>query len=118
MHILEPRLNRLITPLLFSFAGDGRRGTLLGTLDPDELFPTESVHARLGAAGFRTAVVLPAGIAAAAPNMVLLREGTDVVPFATPEMAFASAAEALRAPRGARPRLRRRGRLAHARRRA
>ena len=82
-------------PAPLSFAGDGRRGTLLGTLDPDELFPTESVHARLGAAGFRTAVVLPAGIAAAAPNMALLR-GTDVVPFATPERAFASAADALR----------------------
>lgn len=93
-HILEPRLNRLITPLLFSFAGDGQRGTLLGTLDPDEVFPTESVHARLGQAGLRTAVVLPAGIAAAAPNLALLR-GTDVVPFTTPARAFASAADAL-----------------------
>ena len=94
-HVLEPRINRLITPLLFSFAGDGQRGTLLGTLDPDELFPTESVYTRLGEAGRRSAVVLPAGIAAAAPNVALLR-GTEVVPFSTPETGFAAAADALR----------------------
>jgi hypothetical protein len=94
-HILEPALNRLITPLLFSFAGDGQRGTLLGTLDPDDVFPTESIYARLGEAGLRSAVVLPAAIAAAAPNLALLR-GTDVVPFATPERAFAAAADAVR----------------------
>jgi hypothetical protein len=94
-HVLEPRLNRLITPLLFSFAGDGQRGTLLGTLDPDELFPTESVYTRLREAGRRSAVVLPEGIAAAAPNVALLR-GTEVVPFSTPETAFAAAADALR----------------------
>jgi len=32
-HILEPALDRIITPLLFSYAGDGQRGTLLGSLE-------------------------------------------------------------------------------------
>jgi len=94
-HILEPALDRIITPLLFSFAGDGQRGTLLGSLDPDELFPHESVYARLAEAGLRSAVVLPAGIAAAAPNVALLRD-TAVVPFSTTEGAFGSAADVLR----------------------
>ena len=46
-HVLEPTLNRLITPLLFSFAGDGGRETLAGLLDPEDVYPNESLHARL-----------------------------------------------------------------------
>ena len=40
-HILEPSLDRLITPLMFSFAGDGVRETLAATgLTPDAVFPS------------------------------------------------------------------------------
>jgi len=93
-HVYEPSLDRLVTPLLFSFAGDGMRGTLLGHIDPDELFPTDSVYARLAESGIRSTVVLPAAIAGSAPNIALLR-GTDVLPFATAENGLAVAAEAL-----------------------
>ena len=62
-HVYEPLLNRLITPLLFSFAGDGERGTLVGRLEPDDVFPTESIHGRLARSGIRSAVLLPAAIA-------------------------------------------------------
>jgi hypothetical protein len=93
-HVYEPSLDRLVTPLLFSFAGDGIRGTLLGHIDPDELFPTDSVYARLAESGIRSTVVLPAAIAGSAPNIALLR-GTDVLPFATAENGLAVAAEAL-----------------------
>jgi hypothetical protein len=93
-HVLEPRLNRLITPLLFSFAGDGERGTLSGVLTPDAVFPTESLHASLATAGLRSFVALPAAIAGTAPNSSLLRDA-DVLPFRTPGGAFARAAAAL-----------------------
>jgi hypothetical protein len=93
-HVYEPSLDRLITPLLFSFAGDGGRGTLTGHLEPDELFPTTSFHASLGESGIRTSVVLPAAIAPTAPNLALLR-GTDVRSFEDPERAFAVAVGAL-----------------------
>jgi hypothetical protein len=93
-HVYEPSLDRLITPLLFSFAGDAARGTLTGLIDPDDLFPSTSVHGSLAAQGIRTSVVLPAAIAPSAPNVALLR-GTDVRSFADPERAFAVAAEAL-----------------------
>ena len=59
-HVLEPTLNRLITPLLFSFAGDGGRETLAGLLDPEDVYPSESLHARLAAAGVRSSVAQPA----------------------------------------------------------
>ncbi len=98
-HVYEPSLDRLITPLLFSFAGDGRRGTLVGQIDPDELFPVDSIYARLAEAGIRSSVVLPAAIAGSAPNIALLR-GTEVVPFATAETALAAASSALEAGAG------------------
>ena len=93
-HVYEPSLYRLVTPLLFSFAGDGMRGTLLGQIDPDELFPTDSLYARLADAGIRSTVILPASIAGSAPNIALLR-GTEVLPFTTARDSLAVAAEAL-----------------------
>ena len=93
-HVYEPTLDRLITPLLFSFAGDGIRGTLLGQIDPDALFPADSVYARLADAGVRSTVVLPASIAGSAPNVGLLRKA-DVVPFETAQSALAAASRAL-----------------------
>ncbi len=93
-HVYEPSLNRLITPLLFSFAGDGRRGTLAGHVDPDALFPTDSIYAGLAEAGVRCTVVLPAALAGSAPNIALLR-GADVAPFGSVASALATAASAL-----------------------
>jgi len=93
-HVYEPSLDRLITPLLFSFAGDGERGTLVGRIDPDSLFPTESVYARLADAGVRSTVVLPAAIAGSTPNITLMR-GTSVLPLDTAENGLAVASRAL-----------------------
>jgi Type I phosphodiesterase / nucleotide pyrophosphatase len=93
-HVLEPTLNRLITPLLFSFAGDAVRGTLAGVLAPDDVFPTESLHARLAMSGVRSCIALPAAIAGTAPNSSLLRD-VEVLPFTTPGHALATAAAAL-----------------------
>lgn len=93
-HVYEPTLDRLITPLLFSFAGDGMRGSLFGQIDPDALFPTESIYARLAEAGVPSSVVLPEAIAGSAPNLALLR-GTQVVPFSTTEGALTAASRSL-----------------------
>jgi hypothetical protein len=93
-HVYEPSLRRLITPLLFSFAGDAVRGTLAGYLEPDDLFPTESVHARVARSGIRSTVLLPAAIAGSAPNTALLRD-VEVVPFSSPEHALVAAGAAL-----------------------
>jgi hypothetical protein len=98
-HVYEPRFDRLITPLLFSFAGDGTRGSLLGQIDPDALFPTESIYAGLAEAGVTSSVVLPSAIAGSAPNLALLR-GTEVVPFSTADGALAEASKALAAGAG------------------
>ena len=93
-HVYEPTLDRLITPLLFSFAGDGIRGTLLGQIEPDGLFPSDSIYARLADVGVRSTVVLPTSIAGSAPNVGLLRRA-DVAPFDTAQSALAAASRAL-----------------------
>ena len=95
-HVLEPALNRLITPLLFSFAGDSGRETLIGLLDPEDVFPAESLHARLAAAGIRSTVAQPAAFAFSTPNRALLRHA-DVLPFSGPNEGLAAAASALAA---------------------
>lgn len=95
-HVLEPTLNRLITPLLFSFAGDGERETLTGLLDPEDVFPTESLHTRLAAAGVQSSIAQPAAFAFSSPNRVLLRNA-NVLPFSAPHEGLAAAAAALAA---------------------
>jgi hypothetical protein len=51
----EPSLDRIIAPLLFSYAGDQARGTLLADhVQPDALFPFETLYQRLSAQGVRS----------------------------------------------------------------
>jgi hypothetical protein len=95
-HLLEPRLNRLITPLLFSFSGDGRRESLAGVLDPEDVYPSESLYARLARQGVRSSVAQPVAYAHGSPNRVLLR-GADVLPFSNARQGLAAAAAALAA---------------------
>lgn len=95
-HLLEPTLNRLITPLLFSFAGDSERETLAGVLDPSDIYPGASLYARLAEHGVRSSAAQPVTFARSSPNKVLLR-GADVLPFSTPEEGLVSAAAALAA---------------------
>jgi len=95
-HLLEPTLNRLITPLLFSFSGDGERETLAGVLDPGDIYPADSLYARLADNGVRSSVAQPAEFAHSSPNQMLLRSA-DVLPFSTPEEGLAAAAASLAA---------------------
>jgi len=92
--VLESTLNRLITPLLFSFTGDSGRETLAGVLDPEDIYPAESLYARLASAGVRSCVAQPAAFPHSSPNRVPLR-GADVLPFSAPEEGLAAAAAAL-----------------------
>jgi predicted AlkP superfamily pyrophosphatase or phosphodiesterase len=77
----EPALDRLIAPLLFSYAGDDRRETLRGSgLDPAALYPRETIYERLAAAGVASHAVQHAAIADATFSRAMLR-GAAVRPF-------------------------------------
>lgn len=95
-HVLEPTLNRLITPLPFSFSGDSRRETLAGLLDPEDVYPAESLYVRLAAAGVRSSVAQPAAFAHSSSSRMLLR-GAHVLPFSTLAEGLGAAAAALAA---------------------
>ncbi|MBV6397293.1 MAG: hypothetical protein HFACDABA_02903 [Anaerolineales bacterium] len=43
----EPQLDRVITPLLFSFAGDKARDTLKGHIDAKKLYPKQTLYNQL-----------------------------------------------------------------------
>jgi hypothetical protein len=93
--ILEPSLDRLIAPLLFSYAGDAEAHTLVGDgFSPAALFPAETLHMRLAAAGVRCVGAVPRGIAHTVPNEALTR-GAEIVGFDDPAGGFAGVAEAL-----------------------
>jgi len=91
-HLYEPRLDRMITPLWFCFAGDRRRNTLLDAgLTPADVFPFESLYLQLGVPCH---VAMPDGIGASPPSRCLLA-GATVHSFGPPAEGLATLARAL-----------------------
>jgi len=77
----EPALDRLIAPLLFSYAGDDRRETLRGSgLDPAALYPRETIYERLAAAEVAAHAVQHEAITDTTFSRAMLR-GAAVRPF-------------------------------------
>jgi predicted AlkP superfamily pyrophosphatase or phosphodiesterase len=73
----EPALDRLIAPLLFSYAGDDQRETLRGSgLDPAALYPRETIYERLARAGVRSSAVQHTAIADTTFSRAMLRGAT------------------------------------------
>jgi len=78
-NVLEPRLNRLVTPLWLCFAGDERPGTLLDVgLTAHDLFPEQTIYRRF--LPVPSHVAMPSGIARSETSRMLLRPAT-VHPF-------------------------------------
>jgi hypothetical protein len=91
-HVLEPRLNRLITPLWFCLAGDGPRTPLTTTgLRVEDVFPFGTLYERLEVPSH---VAMPAAFARSAPNTRLLA-GATVHPFGAAADGLARLAGAL-----------------------
>jgi hypothetical protein len=99
-NIYEPSLDALVTPLLFSFAGDGERDTLrrAGT-DPRTLYPTGTLYRRLAAGGVRCLAFHPSSFSPSTYDGVLL-DGATLHPYDTLATAFGALAAALAAEPG------------------
>jgi len=52
----EPQLDRIIAPLLFSYAGDDERDTLKGEIKARKLYPNETLYQELDKLGFNSNV--------------------------------------------------------------
>src|SRR4029079_13948964 len=87
-NIYEPSVDALITPLMFSFAGDRERDTLRQAgANPRALYPTATLYRRLATDGVRCLAFHPASFAPSTYDGVLL-DGAVLHPYATLAGAF------------------------------
>jgi hypothetical protein len=94
-NIYDPSLDALVTPLLFSFAGDGVRDTLRRAgVDPRRLYPTETHYRRLREQGVRSIAFHPSSFAPSTYDGVLL-DGAEARPYDTLDTAVAAMADAV-----------------------
>jgi Type I phosphodiesterase / nucleotide pyrophosphatase len=96
-NIYEPSLDALVTPLLFSFAGDGERDTLRRErVHPRTLYPPDTLYQRLAARDVRCLAFHPATFAPSTYDGVLL-DGATLHPYETLAGGLAALAAALAA---------------------
>jgi predicted AlkP superfamily pyrophosphatase or phosphodiesterase len=88
----EPKLDRVIAPLLFSFAGDKKCGTLKGLIEPEKIFPYETVFQQLQQEGVKSYIFQPEEIAHSCYSDWMFRGGavTGYKKFSTCLSALAS----------------------------
>ncbi|MDW8293492.1 MAG: alkaline phosphatase family protein [Anaerolineae bacterium] len=88
----EPQLNRIITPLYFSYAGDRERGTLgKNGVQPESIYPQQSFLQPLHAGGVSNYLVQPAWYAQG-PVTALLKPVATLVGYRTLADGLAQAA--------------------------
>jgi type I phosphodiesterase/nucleotide pyrophosphatase len=97
-NVYDPGLDVLVTPMLFAFAGDNERDTLLRAgVDPAAVLPSvPTLYEELGAAGVTCAVFEPAAFAPSTFDAVLAR-GARVHPIADLRSGLAEVGAMLRA---------------------
>jgi hypothetical protein len=100
-NVYDPTLDALVTPLLFAFAGDGARDTLLRAgAAPEVVLPSEAtLYERLGAAGVDCHVFEPGAFAPSTYDGVFAR-GARVHAMADLDAGLAELAVTLRAADG------------------
>ncbi len=77
----EPLVDRMIAPLLFSYAGEHESDTLLKSgYCAADIFPFETVYQKLAKKGVRSIVMQQEGIAHSAYSKTLLL-GAEIIPF-------------------------------------
>jgi predicted AlkP superfamily pyrophosphatase or phosphodiesterase len=59
----EPQLDRVIAPLLYSYAGDKKCGTLHNVIAPEKIFPDETLFQKLQKEGIASYIFQPKDIA-------------------------------------------------------
>lgn len=89
----EPTVDRVIAPLMFSFAGDKAPGTLQAVnADPRRLYPTETIPQKLAAEGVRTFTFQDVNYAFS-PYSQAVTAGAKMIPFHTPPEALLNLAD-------------------------
>lgn len=83
----QPEADRIIAPLLFSFAGEKTRDTLVNaSLKPGDVFPSNTLYQRLSHAGVKSFLFHPRDFADAAPMRALNDSAKSLAYKTLPEM--------------------------------
>lgn len=77
----EPKLDRVIAPLLFSYAGDKNRNTLEGIIDPKELYPNETLYKDLRDNKISSYIFQHKNYTPSPFSNVVFEGATDVYPY-------------------------------------
>jgi predicted AlkP superfamily pyrophosphatase or phosphodiesterase len=79
----EPLVDRIIAPLLYSFAGDKERETLKQTGIPEQsFFPTQTIYQQLGQQGVRSYCFVHQNYAHS-PFSQVVCDGAEIMPYRT-----------------------------------
>ncbi|HVA91898.1 MAG TPA: alkaline phosphatase family protein, partial [Chloroflexota bacterium] len=96
----EPKVDAMIAPLLFSYAGDRERGALAETgVDPADLFPAGTLYQTLAGLGVTSWALLPTELADTPYGSVVLK-GARVLPYAAFSDALRTVGDLLIGPKG------------------
>jgi predicted AlkP superfamily pyrophosphatase or phosphodiesterase len=86
----EPQLDAMISPLLYSFAGDEERDTLKSSgIDAHQLFPTRTIYQQLADHGVRSFIIQDHRYTFS-PYTQVVTDGATLVPYRTFPEALAS----------------------------
>lgn len=89
----EPKLDRVIAPLLFSYAGDGQSESLRAQrVDPQQIYPTKTIYEELHKQGITSHVIQHLNISHSTYSQMMFR-GAHVLPYATPRQAMKNMVE-------------------------
>lgn len=79
----EPKLDAVIAPLLFSYAGDKARDTLKSSdINPATLYPTTTIYQQLKKQGIKSYTFLPSDFAFSEYNLAV-NKGDNIFPYNT-----------------------------------
>lgn len=96
----EPKLDAIIAPLLFSFAGTKRRNSLKSTgIDPGEILPTRTIYQELKEEGVRSHAFQP-WAHLVSPYSTTTFQGAEVFPYTTLSEAVVNAGSLIEARQG------------------
>jgi predicted AlkP superfamily pyrophosphatase or phosphodiesterase len=96
----EPKLDAMIAPLLFSFAGKKERNNLAATgIDPREMYPTSTIYDRLAERDVRS-YIFQSKEYTPAPYTDVTGAGATIVPYTTLPEALTNLATAVRDQKG------------------
>jgi predicted AlkP superfamily pyrophosphatase or phosphodiesterase len=99
-HVYEPQLDAIITPLMYSYAGENARETLKkAALNPNTLFPQQTIYQSFAEQGIASYVMNHHSYAIS-PYSKAVMNGAKLIPYHTPAEALITLGQLLEKEKG------------------